>query len=234
MAGPNGLAIAADDTLYEADFFRGTVTRVTPSGAVSPYASGFSGPAGLAFDQAGDLLVANYNGNTLEKVPPGGGSHTTLASGFDRPVWPAVDSHGTIYLADYSNNRIVKVAADGTVTPFASISGVNAIALDPQNNLWICTWGGTVAKLTPDGQQTAIAHGLATACGIAWCPNYLAVVTYGGEKTHSGQLELVDFSGHTDVVATGLDRASSVIFDSHLNLYTADCGDTALRKFALQ
>ncbi|HEY9722697.1 MAG TPA: hypothetical protein V6D47_11830, partial [Oscillatoriaceae cyanobacterium] len=162
------------------------------------------------------------------------GSHSTFAKGFERPVWPAVDSHGTVYLADYSNNRIAKIAPDGTVSTFASMSAVNAIAIDNQDNLWVCNWGGQIARITPDGKSTSIGGGLSTACGIAWCSKYLAVVTYGQERSHNGQLFLVDFSGKSYPVASNLDRASSVIFDSHLNVYTADCGDTALRKFSLQ
>ncbi len=211
---------------------------MTQTGAVSTYASGFHGPAGLAFDLSGNLLVANYASNTLERVPPGGGSHTTyVGSGLNHPVWPDVDSHGTIFLADYSNGRIARIVPGTSgpmVSTFKSMSGVNAIAIDPQDNLWVCTWGGTVAKITPSGTTTTLTTGLSTACGIAWCSSYLAVCTYGGETTRSGRLVIVDFAGKTYPVANGLDRSSSVIFDSRLAVYAANCGDTALRKYSLK
>ncbi|HEY9722366.1 MAG TPA: discoidin domain-containing protein [Oscillatoriaceae cyanobacterium] len=235
LRGPNGLACDGADNLYEADWNGNTVTKVAPNGASTHYAGGFKGPAGLAFDKAGDLLVAQYNGNTLEKVPPGGGSHSTFfTGGLNRPVWPAVNSHGTVYLADYSNNRILQITPDGHASTFKSIGSVNAIAIDNQDNLWICTWSGTVAKITPSGAMTTVASGLWTACAIAWCPSYLAVGLYGGQNSHNAQVLLVDFSGHRYTVATGLDRTSSVIFDSHRALYAANVGDSALRKYALQ
>lgn len=234
MAGPNGLALDKAGNLYEADWNRGSVTKVSPSGATSRYASGISGAAGLAFDAAGALYVAAYNGHTLQKIPPGGGSHATFVwNGLKRPVWPAIDKAGRIYLADYSNNRIAKIAPNGTATTFVSLTGVNAIAIDPQDNLWVTTWGGRVVKVAPNGAQTTIASGLSTACGIAWSPGYLAVVTYGGERGRNGRLVLVDFAGKSYQVATGLDRASSVIFDRQLNIYTANVGDSGLRKFSL-
>jgi sugar lactone lactonase YvrE len=234
LSGPNGLALDPAGNLYEADWERGTITRITPSGVTSRYASGFKGCAGLAFERSGALLIAAYNGHTLERVPPGGGTPTTFVkSGLNRPVWPAVDSRGRIYLADYSNNRIARISADGQASTFVGMRAVNAIAVDSQDNLWVCTWGGTVAKMTPDGKVTPIASGLPTACGIAWSPNYLAIVTYGAQNRKTGRLLLMDFQGRSHQVATGLDRASSVIFDRQGNLYAANVGDRALRKYAL-
>lgn len=234
MSGPNGLAIDGADNLYEADYFRGTITRVTPSGQVSTYVGGLTTPAGPAFDPSGHMYVAEYDAGVLAKVPPGGGSFAPFAtSGLHHPVWPAVDSHGTIYLADYDDGRIAKVAPDGSVSTFVNLGSVNAISIDDQDNLWACTWGGMVAKITPSGQMTTITSGLGTADGIAWSSGYLALVEYGGETSRNGQLMLVGFSGQTYPVASGLDRSSSVIFDSQGNIYTADVGDTALRKYSL-
>lgn len=235
MSGPNGLAIDAQDTLYESDYYRGTVTRVTQAGAVSTYAAGFGGPAGLAFDRAGNLYCAEYERHRLARIPPGGGAPEPMVKqGLKNPVWPAIDRQGTLYLADYSNGRIAVVHPDGSTTTFASIPGVNAIALDDQDNLWITTWGGSVARITPAGARTTLATGLYSACGIAWSPSYLAVVTYGGETSRDGTLVLVDMQGRTYPVASGLDKASSVIFDRQGSLYTANCGDVALRKYALR
>lgn len=235
MSGPNGLAIDSADTLYESDYYRGTVTRVTQAGQVSNYASGFSGPAGLAFDYAGNLYCAEYENHQLSRIPPGGGSRQPFVTqGLRNPVWPAIDSKGTLYLADYNNNRIAIVRPDGSTTTFASIPGVNSIAIDPQDQLWITTWGGTVARVSPSGQQTTLATGLYSACGIAWSSSFVAVVTYGGESSRDGTLVLVDMQGRTHPVASGLDKASSVIFDSQGSVYTANCGDTALRKYSLR
>jgi sugar lactone lactonase YvrE len=234
LAGPNGLAVDKAGNLYEADWNRGTVTRITPTGATSTFASGFKGCAGLAFDLAGNLLVAAYNGNTLERCPPGGKTHTSFATaGLKRPVWPAVDSKGRTYLADYSNNRIAKIDATGKATTFVTLPGVNAIAIDAADNLWACTWGGTVAKITPAGVRTTIATGLWTACGIAWRPGWLGVCTYGGERTRSGRAFLMDFQGKSFPVASGLDRPSSVLFDRQGAFFVAAIGDGFLRKYAL-
>lgn len=235
MAGPNGLALDRAGSLYEADWNRGSVTRVTQAGVVSRYASGISGAAGLAFDAAGNLYCAAYNSHQLLRIPPGGGSWSVFASGgLNRPVWPAIDSRGRIYLADYSNNRIALVSSSGQISTFKSMSGVNAIAIDNADNLWVCTWGGTIAKITPTGATTTIASGYYSACAIAWSPGYLGVCTYGGETQRNGRTLLFDFQGKSYVVATGQDRPSSCIFDANKVFYTANIGDTALRRYRLQ
>ncbi len=235
MAGPNGLAIDKAGSLYEADWHRGSVTKVTQAGVVSRYASGIAGSAGLAFDAAGNLYNAAYNSHQLLKIPPGGGSWSVFASGgLNRPVWPAIDSRGRIYLADYSNNRIALISATGQISTFKSMSGVNAIAIDNADNLWVCTWGGVIAKITPTGVQTTIASGYYSACAIAWSPGYLGVCTYGGESARNGRTLLFDFQGRSYTVATGQDRPSSCIFDANKVFYTANIGDTALRRYRLQ
>jgi hypothetical protein len=235
LAGPNGLALDEAGNLYEADYYRGTVTQVAPSGATRTWAGGFSGPAGLAFDPAGNLLVACYETHTLERIPPGGGSKSVwISSGLRHPVWPAVDHRGTLYLADYDNNRIARVAPDGSLSTFVSIPGVNSIAVAPDDTLWVTTWGGTVDRVTPSGGRSTLATGLYSADGIAWSPSYLAVVQYGGEHSSDGRLVLVDYAGRAYPVQDRLDKSSSVIFDRSGTVYTADCGDTALRMYRLR
>lgn len=235
LRGPNGLAVDRRGYLYESDWSGNSVTRVAPDGTCTRWAGGFNGPAGLAFEPDGSLLVACYNAHTLERVAPGGGSHhPAVSQGLKRPVWPAVDSHGTIYLADYANNRIARIRHGGPAETFKTLPGVNAIALDPHDGLWVTTWGGRVAHVTPDGTTTDLTAGLATACGIAWSPSYLAVCTYGNERHSTARLLLVDFSGKSYEVATGLNRSSSVLFDPAGNLVVANIGDRSLRVYSLR
>ena len=61
---------------------------------VRPFASGFNGPAGLAFDPAGNLYVANTGNGTVSKVTPAG-VVSTFASGFLQPFGLAFDAAAT-------------------------------------------------------------------------------------------------------------------------------------------
>jgi DNA-binding beta-propeller fold protein YncE len=56
----------------------------------------FSDPAGLAFDKAGNLYVANGGQGTVSQVTPAG-VVITFASGFSDPFSLAFDAAGNLY-----------------------------------------------------------------------------------------------------------------------------------------
>ena len=107
-----GLAFDAAGNLYVADVITGTVSKVTPAGVVSTFASGFSFPEGLAFDAAGNLYVANQNANTVSKVTPAG-VISTFASGFSLPDGLAFDAAGNLYVTNAGNDTVSKVTPAG-------------------------------------------------------------------------------------------------------------------------
>ena len=64
-----------------ANFFNGTITRFTPGGVPSLFASGLSGPNLMSFDRHGNLYVADYFGGYVSKITPDGVA-TIVASGW--------------------------------------------------------------------------------------------------------------------------------------------------------
>lgn len=93
-------------------------------------------PWGVAVDTAGNLYLADNNGNRVRKVTPSG-IITTVAGGGQRargfegdggaaasaqvhsPMGLAVDSAGNLYIGDQGNNRVRKIATDGTISTVA-------------------------------------------------------------------------------------------------------------------
>jgi len=84
---PDGIAIDTSGNIYVANGGGTTISKVTPEGDVSTYATGLENPTGLAFDSAGDLLVADSGSNTIQEVAPGGGVASLFASGLDEPQY---------------------------------------------------------------------------------------------------------------------------------------------------
>src|SRR5947209_4806290 len=90
------------------------ICKVTPSGSVSIFASGFSVPGALAFTASGDLFVANLVGTTVSKVTPSG-SVSTFASGFFRspdgfgPTGLAFNASGDLFVGDWDDGMISRV-----------------------------------------------------------------------------------------------------------------------------
>ena len=65
------------------------MSKVTPAGVVTTFASGLLGPDGLAFDSAGNLYVAeNFDG--VNEVTPAGAVTTSPTPGSTIPsAWPS-------------------------------------------------------------------------------------------------------------------------------------------------
>src|SRR5258707_3508860 len=60
FSAPGNIAFAPNGNFYVPNYNAGTVSEVTPNGAVSTFASGFSHPDAVAFDAAGNLYVVNF------------------------------------------------------------------------------------------------------------------------------------------------------------------------------
>src|SRR5262249_39662464 len=140
------------------------VATVSP-GAVSTVASGLQAPAGLAFDTAGNLYVANYDGGTVSKVAPGG-AISTFASGFTHPEGLAVDAAGSLSVSQGDNaGTISKVSPGGVVIEFAnSLSGLyypKGLAFDGAGNLYAADQpSGYVNEFAPGGAGSIFAADL--------------------------------------------------------------------------
>jgi len=82
------LAFNSAGDLFASENERGNIWEYTPSGTRSLFASGLSYPIGLAFNNAGDLFVANYGyygGNSITEITPNG-SQSIFASGLNGPT----------------------------------------------------------------------------------------------------------------------------------------------------
>jgi hypothetical protein len=86
-----------------------SVYRITPSGAISVYATGFSAILGVVFDELGGLYVLeNTTGNPFPtpgtgdiiRVDPSG-NRQTIASGFNLPTAMTLGSDNKIYVSDW-------------------------------------------------------------------------------------------------------------------------------------
>ncbi|HWA26193.1 MAG TPA: immunoglobulin domain-containing protein [Lacunisphaera sp.] len=156
---PFGLAVNATGTIFFTD--RDAVLRATPGGTVDTYAGAYSqdpdvsyrlhgsdngpraqarfyGPTGLAFDNAGNLYVADSGNSTIRKIAPDGmvtnlagtaspGTYGSAdgvgaAASFAAPHALATDTAGNVYVADTYSNLIRRIAPDGRVTTLVGLA----------------------------------------------------------------------------------------------------------------
>ena len=145
------------------------MSKVTPAGVVSTFASGFNDPVGLAFDAAGNLYVANVGNDTVSEVTPAG-AVSTFASGFNDPNGLAFDAAGNLYVANIGNDTVSKVTPAGVVSTFASgFNDPDGLAFDAAGNLYVANDGNdTVSEVTPAGVVSTFASGFNGPDGLAF------------------------------------------------------------------
>ena len=145
-------AVASDATgnLFVADGT--TVRKIAPDGTVSTLAgtqgvtahadgtgaaAGFASIDAIATDAAGNVYVAEADGQSIRKITPAGvvttlagmageagsADGTGSAARFSSPHGLAVDPSGNVIVADSQNNTLRKVTPAGVVTTLAGLAG---------------------------------------------------------------------------------------------------------------
>ena len=143
LQSPKGLAIAADGSVYIADFSNARIRRVSPSGTITTVAgSGWSdvnggdgdggaatsaklNPFGLAFDGAGNLYVSDWYASRVRKIDTSGVISTVAGSGSPSG-------------AGYSG--------DGGSATSAQLNNPRGIAVDGASNLYIADTSNDVVR----------------------------------------------------------------------------------------
>lgn len=212
-------AHAQAQDLYVADQVANTISRFAGTGpgqfsavpTVLPDPNkSLANPVGLAFDAAGNLFVANFNGkNILEYASTGAGTYaapTVFLSGFSSEKI-AFDAHNNLFATDYYGASIREYASTGagtySATPTFLTGGLNGpedLAFDSNGSLFASNYySGNITKFT------------STASG-----------TFG-----SGEI----FAAREDKPG-GLNVPAGLAFDAQGSLFVADFNALNIKKFA--
>jgi hypothetical protein len=215
--------LAAPGDLYSGQFVSNSIFKFTPDGTKSTFASGLSGPTGLAFDGSGNLFEADSSSGTIFKFAPDG-TKSTFAAGLNGPFSLVFDNLGNLFVVDAEVNpgsgTIFKFTPDGGKSTFASgLTSPRGLALDAMGNLFLGdVVSNTIIKFTPDGTKSTFASGL----------NFPISLAFDGSgnlfeaDSKSGTIFKFTPDGTKSTFASGLGGPSSLVFDSLGNLVVSD------------
>jgi len=121
-------------------------------------------PAGIAFDSAGNLYIADSSNNCVRKVANGvittvlgtGDAGADLPNQLNLPTSVALDSAGNVYVADSGNQRIQQLSPSGAISTLPGAG--RDLVLDRAANLYIAA-GANVLELTYLSLQTIAGDG---------------------------------------------------------------------------
>ncbi|HEY8026348.1 MAG TPA: DUF4214 domain-containing protein [Burkholderiaceae bacterium] len=247
FAYPYGVAADAAGNVYVSERSNDLIRKITPAGVVTRFsgviplvqdsadgglnAASFNQPAGICFDPAGNLLVADTGNSLIRKISPA--SDVTTVAGvrpnaahvdgagasarFNGPGNMTTDNVGNIYVTEF-DYTIAKVTPAGIVTTFAGDVGVNG-ALDGT---------GTAARF----------NGVAGVVGDAFGNIFLTdsgndvvrkIDSNGVVSTLAGTFGA---TGSTNGVgqAARFSSLGGITIDSNGNLYVADTYNAQIRK----
>lgn len=124
---PVNVAMGPDGFLYVADFRNGAIRRLTPDGEARTLARGLTGPAGLAFDTGGALLVSGDDGH-LSRIDVATGAVAVLASGLGVSRGLAALGDGRFVATALDQHVVWLIGPDGSKTVLAGAMGTPGLA----------------------------------------------------------------------------------------------------------
>jgi sugar lactone lactonase YvrE len=172
FGNPGGMALDAEGNLYLA---AGSVYKITPAGVLSTFAT-FNEATSLAFDESGNLYVADFGNGTISKILTNG-TVNLFASGFttdphlggNGTLTVACDEAGNVFLADYDAGTITRITPAGVRSVFANgINYILAITTDADGNVYVADFYGIIRKFTPGGFMATFASLPGYVTGLAF------------------------------------------------------------------
>jgi len=114
-------------------------TPVLANTSVRVIATGFHAPSGLTFDNQGNLYVANFNSNSVDRISRDG-TRSAFATGghLKGPIGLVADDGGNIYVANYSGGTVARITPAGISTIIATdFKKPYYLTLGPGGNLFV-------------------------------------------------------------------------------------------------
>jgi hypothetical protein len=113
----------SQDNLFQSNFGGNLISKIDPSGVVTPFATLVNGPVGIVIDDVDNLFVNNCLSNSISQITPDGTTTTFSASTMlNCPNGITRAANGDFYVINWRDGRIFKITAAGAISEFASVA----------------------------------------------------------------------------------------------------------------
>jgi sugar lactone lactonase YvrE len=201
-----------------------TVTDYPPKITVSRFASGFSRPAGVVIDSAGNLFVVNLLTGVVNRITPSGVvGNFASAPGYASGI--AIGPGSYVYVSFYSDGTVKRVPpGGGTMSTYVSnLSNPSGLCFDSQGNLYIANHNSnTVQVVSPTGVDSVFASGFAGPVGLVFDGTGSLYVA----NRYSNSISKVTKEGTITTYAHDIAVPHSLAFDTNADLYVSESGAT--------
>jgi large repetitive protein len=226
----------------------GYINTIAGSGSIGSTGDGglalladFKYPTQAVVDSLGNIYIADYGNNRIQKVTASSGLMSTYAgtgtagsggvpgvatsAGLSSPYSLALDGANNLYISDYGNNRILKVNTSGQIslvagTGVAGYSGDTKAAINAELN------GPYGIAADSAGDVFIVDHGNFRIREV----NTSGIInTVAGNGTSSATRPAND----ANALTSSFDQPYAVAVDSAGNLYISDHGTSTIYKVAV-
>lgn len=192
-------------------------------------------PAGLALDRYGNLYVAEFYGNRIRKISPGGTITTLAGTGrqgstgdggpaveatLNGPIGVLVDDAGDVYVGEHGGNRVRKITPDGIIATAAG-TGQQGSTGD----------GGPATRATLNGPERVVLGARGELYIGEWDGNRVRKITPDGIITTVAGTGSQDSTGDGGLATNAtLNHPTGLAIDNGGNLFVAEGFGNRVRK----
>jgi hypothetical protein len=170
-------------------------------GVSTAFSTGFTSPASVVADPAGDVFVADSGAGAVYEIAHGTTTPTSIGSGFVTPDALAFDANGDLFIGDDGLPGVEEIVNTGTTGAFAAGTQLTAVS----------------ATTLFDGMA------LSSAAGLAVGPNGTLYISDTDNKRVVFWDPITGQAGVTlATTANGITSPMGLAVDSSNNLYVAD------------